>query len=77
MNDQHLAALAAWLKRSNWFASAIAPSLVIAYATTLGVAIDESDCVNVFHYVNNQRSNEHEQAALRVVSPSIWPEPGL
>ena len=57
MNDNQLAVLAAWLQKSRL-------TQVIAYANSIGIEIDAMDCVKLFHYVNDQRSNENERNAI-------------
>jgi len=58
MNDKQLAVLAAWIdNRSNLTRE------LIAYARSIGIDIEAQDCVTLFHYVNDKRSNRYERNA--------------
>ena len=54
MNDNHLAMLAAWLRSKR-------AAQNVAYANSIGIDLDEQDCVTLFHYINDQRSNNDER----------------
>ena len=70
MNDNELATLAAWL-RSEPLAK------VKAYASAIGIPVDEQDCIDLFHYINATRSNDYErnEKALRGEARGFRPEP--
>jgi len=56
MNDNQLATLAAWL---------CSPPMaqLIAFAKSIGIDIEDHDCIKLFHYINDERSNSHERDA--------------
>jgi hypothetical protein len=58
MNDQDMTALVAWLrqrKRGQQPASQIT-MMVIEYAESIGITITDQDAVDLFHFINHQRS---------------------
>ena len=46
-----------------WISSTVRVDDVVAYANSIGIDIDEQDCVSLFHYINEERSNSNEHAA--------------
>jgi hypothetical protein len=54
MNDNQLATLTAWLQSPR-------VDQVVAFAASIGIDIDAMDCIKLFHYVNDQRSNDNER----------------
>jgi hypothetical protein len=55
VNDNQLATLAAWLRSER-------AAQIIAYANSIGIDIDAQDCIKLFHYMNDERSNNDEYA---------------
>jgi hypothetical protein len=45
-----------------WISSTVRVDDIIAYAKSIGINIDAQDCVALFHYINDERSNSHEHA---------------
>jgi hypothetical protein len=74
VNDNELATLAAWL-RSEPLAK------VKAYASAIGIPVDEQDCIELFHYINATKEQSYERrdqritCALRSEAHCIWQEP--
>ena len=57
VNDRQMAALAVWIS------STARVDDVVAYANSIGIDLDDNDCVTLFHYINDERSNSYEHAS--------------
>lgn len=70
MNDNQLATLTAWL-------SSPRVEQIVAFANSIGIDIDAMDCIKLFHYINETRSNDYErtgnEVALRDATDGIRP----